>query len=110
MNLQRGGVVVLVVFIKPWVTYVQAGLVSHLLRMMMSGFCQGCIFPSVRPPYLCCIIELFDSLSVISEQYKLSNVLPLPQCTNFVFITLFRVILLLGNNHRMANTLLQAKY
>ena len=31
----------------------------------------------LRPPYLCCIIELFDSLSVISEQYKLSNV-PLP--------------------------------
>ena len=22
------------------------GLVSHLQRMMMSGFCQGCIFPS----------------------------------------------------------------
>ena len=64
------------------------GLVSHLRRMMMSGFCQGCIFPSVRPPYLCCIIELFDSLSVISEQYKLSNVPPPAQFLIFLYYIL----------------------
>ena len=39
----------------------------------------------LRPPYLCCIIELFDSLSVISEQYKLSNVPP-PAAQFLIFI------------------------
>ena len=44
----------------------------------------------LRPPYLCCIIELFDSLSVISEQYKLSNVPPTAQ----FLISLYYIYLL----------------